>query len=162
MKTNDAVSGLGLPVYPGAELVKKKGDDKDDGAADVNLHFGDFQLRVKAAGYQSADATDKVTAFYRKALERYGDVLECHDEKPAGAITHTAEGLTCEDDKGEHSPRVSMKGDISNKMELKAGSKLHQHIVAIDTEGSGSKFGIIALDLPGHLPFTDNDKNGKQ
>src|SRR3979411_446894 len=39
VKTNDAavVDGLGLPVYPGAELVKK---DKNNGAADVNMSFG--------------------------------------------------------------------------------------------------------------------------
>ena len=40
VKTNDAAvqTGLGLPVYPGAELVKKK--DKDSGSADVNLKIG--------------------------------------------------------------------------------------------------------------------------
>jgi len=41
VKTNDAavMDGLGLPVYPGAELVKK---DKNNGAADVNMSFGSF------------------------------------------------------------------------------------------------------------------------
>ena len=53
VKTNDegGVEGIGLPVYPGAELVKKK--DKDNGSADVNLSFGRFQLRVKAASYRT-------------------------------------------------------------------------------------------------------------
>ena len=39
VKTNDAavVEGLGLQVYPGAELVKK---DQNNGAADVNMSFG--------------------------------------------------------------------------------------------------------------------------
>jgi len=41
---------------------------------------------------------------------------------------------------------------------LKAGSKQHQHIVAITTEGSSTKIGLIALDLPGHL---GNDKDDK-
>ncbi len=46
VKTNDNVvaEGLGLPVYPGAELVKK---DKNNGAADVNMSFGSFQLRSR-------------------------------------------------------------------------------------------------------------------
>ena len=59
VKTNDeaVVEGLGLPVYPGAELVKK---DKNNGAADVNMSFGSFQLRVKAASYRTSDSPDQV------------------------------------------------------------------------------------------------------
>ena len=44
--------------------VRKK-KDKDKGAADVNLSFGSFQLRVKAANYRTPEAPDKVSAFYR-------------------------------------------------------------------------------------------------
>ncbi|MEI9980940.1 MAG: hypothetical protein WDN23_18435 [Edaphobacter sp.] len=155
VKTNDdAVEGLGLPVYPGAALVKK---DKDSGAADVNMSFGNFQLRVKAAGYRTEDSLDQVSAFYRKALGRYGDVIQCQNNKPVGSPVRTTEGLTCDNDKENH---ISVNDDISGKMELKAGSKQHQHIVAIDPEGNGTKFGLVALDLPGHLSFGDND--GKQ
>src|SRR5271170_4142561 len=70
VKTNEAagVEGIGLPVYPGAVMVKKK--DKNDGAADINLSFGSFTLKVKAASYTTPDSPDLVTAFYRKALGR--------------------------------------------------------------------------------------------
>ena len=154
VKTNDAAvqSGLGLPIYPGAELVKKK--DKDNGSADVNLSFGGFQLRVKAAGYRSADSPDKLTAFYRQALGRYGDVIQCSNNKPVGTLTRTSEGLTCDNNKENH---VTLDEDLSGKTELKAGSKQHQHIVSIDPEGSGTKFGLVALDLPGHLSADDGD-----
>jgi hypothetical protein len=156
VKTNDAavVEGLGLPVYPGAELVKK---DKNNGAADVNMSFGSFQLRVKAASYRTQDSTDEVTTFYRKALGRYGDVIQCQNDKPLGTPTRTAEGLTCDNVKENH---ISVNDDMSGKMELKAGSKQHQHIVAVDPEGKGTKFGLVALDLPGHISFGNND--GKQ
>ncbi len=147
VKTNDSVvEGIGLPIYPGAELVKKK--DKDSGAADVNLSFGSFQLRVKAASYRSTDGPDKLAAFYREALKRYGDVIQCSKDKPVGAPTRTAAGLTCNED---HDSHVKVNDDMSGKMELKAGSKQHQHIVAIDPEGSGTKFGLVALDLPGRF-----------
>ena len=147
VKTNDSVvEGIGLPIYPGAELVKKK--DKDSGAADVNLSFGSFQLRVKAASYRTTDGPDKLAAFYREALKRYGDVIQCSKDKPVGASTRTAEGLTCNED---HDSHVKVNDDMSGKMELKAGSKQHQHIVAIDPEGSGTKFGLVALDLPGRF-----------
>jgi hypothetical protein len=156
VKTNDAavVEGLGLPVYQGAELVKKK--DKDSGAADVNMSFGSFQLRVKAASYRTPDSPDQVKAFYRKALGRYGDVIECQNDKPVSSPTRTSEGLTCDNEKENH---LSVNDDMSGKMELKAGSKQHQHIVAIDPEGNGTKFGMVALDLPGHLSFGDNKDN---
>jgi hypothetical protein len=157
VKTNDdAVEGLGVPVYPGAELVKK---DKNNGAADVNMSFGSFQLRVKAASYRTQDSPDQVTAFYRKALGRYGDVIQCQNDKPVGSATSTAEGLTCDNEKNNH---VYVNDDESGKMELKAGSKLHQHIVAIDPEGNGTKFGLVALDLPGHLSFGDKDDQHTQ
>jgi hypothetical protein len=155
VKTNesDAISGIGLPVYPGAEFVKK--DDKDKGAADVNLSFGSFLLRVKAANYRTSDAPDKVSAFYRAALARYGDVIQCENNKPVGSPTRTAEGLTCDNDKGNH---ASGNEDSSGKSELKAGSKQHQHIVAINPEGTGTKFGLVALDLPGHITADQDDK----
>jgi hypothetical protein len=155
VKTNDdAVADLGLPLYPGAELVKK---DKNNGAADVNMSFGSFQLRVKAASYRTQDSPDQVTAFYRKALGRYGDVIECQNDKAVNGSTHTTEGLTCDNEKQSH---VYVNDDESGKMELKAGSKQHQHIVAIDPEGNGTKFGLVALDLPGHLTFGDkNDEH---
>jgi len=154
VKTNDAavVDGLGLPVYPGADLVKK---DKNNGAADVNMSFGSFQLRVKAASYRTTDSPDQVTAFYRKSLGRYGDVIQCQHDKPVGTPSRTAEWLTCDNEKGNH---VYVNDDESGKLELKAGSKQHQHIVAIDPEGNGTKFGLVALDLPGHF----GDKDDKQ
>lgn len=158
VKTNDATveSGLGLPVYPGAELEKKKNknDSSSDGAADVNFSFGSFQLRVKAATYLTTDGPDRVTAFYRKALTRYGTVIECQNNKPVGTPTQTPEGLTCDNEKENH---ISVDDDFSGKMELKAGSKQHQHIVGIDPNGSGTKLGICALDLPGKLFSQDKD-----
>jgi hypothetical protein len=158
VKTNDdaVVEGLGLPVYPGAELVKK---DKNNGAADVNMSFGSFQLRVKAASYRTQDSPEQVTTFYRKALGRYGDVIECQRDKAVGTPTHTEEGLTCDNDRENH---VYVNDDESGKLELKAGSKQHQHIVAIDPEGSGTKLGIVSLDLPGHIPFADKDDKQTQ
>ena len=102
VKTNDAVvkEGMGLPVYPGAERVKKH--DNDSGSADVNLSFGSFQLRVKAASYRSTDSPDKLAAFYRQALARYGDVIQCSNNKPVGTPTRTSEGLTCDNEKDKN------------------------------------------------------------
>ncbi len=158
VKTNENVvlDGIGLPVYPGAVAVKKdNGGSNDNGAADVNMSFGSFQLRVKAMGFRTGDSQDKVEAFYRKSLRRFGDVIACQDNRPIGTPTRTAEGLTCDNDKENH---ITAGDSVSHgKLELKAGSKLHQHLVEIDPDGGGTKFGVVALDLPGKAFSGDKD-----
>ena len=158
VKTNDAVTteGLGLPAYPGAQLLKQ---DKDDGAADVNMSFGGFQLRVKAVSYQTGDSPAKVEAFYRAGLKRFGDVIACRDNRAVGSPVRTLEGLTC-DNKGNHYS-VDDKPE-KGALELKAGSQKHQHIVEIDAEGGGTKIGLVALDLPGDASSDDGDEQDRQ
>ncbi|HWZ51950.1 MAG TPA: hypothetical protein VNW54_10850 [Granulicella sp.] len=159
VKTDDnAVEvATGLPAYPGAEVVRKhdKGDH-DSGAADINMSFGSFQLRVKAISYRTPDSPDKVLAFYRKNLGRFGTVIQCSNHQPVGTPTHTPDGLDCSDDSENNKARVKMHENFSDKIELKAGSKQHQHLVTIDPEGSGTKFGLVALDLPAKL-FGEKD-----
>jgi len=144
VKTNENVSiaDIGLAAYPGATLVTK---DKDNGSADVDMNFGSFHLRVKAASYRTGDSPDKVKAYYRKELARYGDVIECKDNAAVGKPAKTSEGLGCSDhDDHVHVSEMSEKSEV----ELRAGGKVHQHIVAIEKEAGGTKFGLVALDLP--------------
>ena len=72
---------LGLPVYPGATVAK---DGDNHKSADVHLGFGEWELRVRAVSYETADSEEKVTAFYKKALGRYGDVITCQGNSPVG------------------------------------------------------------------------------
>jgi hypothetical protein len=163
VKTDNAAvqAGVGLSLYPGATLEKKlhknkDGDENDDSAADVNLNFGSFHLGVKALSYTTPDAPAKVLAFYRKDMARYGSVIFCKDKHAVGTPTETQDGLTCSED----NKKVKVQGvsdDDGSFGELRAGSKLHQHIVSIDEQGSGTKFGLVALDLPGHLGIEDKD-----
>ena len=145
VKTNEAAieGGVGLSVYPGATFIKK---DRNNGAADVNMSFGGFHLGVKTLSYHSDDSPEKVTSFYRKDMARYGDVLLCQGDRHVGQPDHTQDGLTCDSSRGGH---VHVDTDDA-KQELKAGSRLHQHLVAIDPEGSGTKIALVALDLPGN------------
>jgi hypothetical protein len=154
--TNDAevLQEIGLPGYPGAQAVKK---DKDNGSADVNMSFGSFQLRVKAASYRTSDSPDKVEAFYRNELKRYGDVIECRNNKPVGTPTRTFEGLTCDNENEGHISMDDQSG--KNGFQLKTGSKQHQRIVEIDPEGGGTTFGLVVLDLPkGSSSSGDGDR----
>jgi hypothetical protein len=146
-------SDLGLPVYPGAQTVR---DDDKHKSADVRLGFGEWELRVRAVSYATPDTKEKVTAFYKKALGRYGDVIACQGNAPVGTPTKTSEGLTCDEDKN---PKVQIdQGDYGTGkggLELKAGSKRHQHIVGFENPKDGkTRFALVALDLPAGL-----DKN---
>lgn len=148
VKTNnaDVLASIGLPAYPGAEEVPDTGDDNK--SADVDMSFGNFQLRVKKVGYRTDDAPDKVEAFYRKVLHRFGDVIACRNDHTAGGPERTAEGLTCDYGHDRHFNVNVNTYEGHGELELKAGSQHRQHIVEIEPDGGGTKFALVALDLP--------------
>lgn len=149
---------LGLPAYPNASLVN---DDDKHKSADVHLGFGEWELRVRAVSYSTPDKQDQVVAFYKKALGRYGEVITCKDKAAVGTPVATSEGLTCEED---HGAKVQVdQGDYGlNKgsLELKAGSKRHQHIVGFESPKDGqTRFALVALDLPAMADKSGGDSN---
>jgi hypothetical protein len=154
VNTNDAVveGGTGMTPYPGATIVKK---DNDNSAADVNMSFGSFHLGVKAISYQTPDAPEKVLAFYRKDLARFGTVILCQGDHAVGTPDRTADGLSC--DKTKHT-KIAIN-DSGGEQQLKAGSRQHQHIVGIDPNGSGTKIGLVMLDLPKGVDSSDKDES---
>jgi hypothetical protein len=162
VRTNSAAAvDVGVPVYPGAVATSSKG--KDNGAADIHMSFGKWQLNVKAAEYESKDPEFKLVAFYKKAMATYGDVLTCKDKKPVGQPVATKQGLTCAND---HEYDVSMDAETSKKhinigtpkisgdIKLLAGSRNNQHIIEFTPIADGTKFSIVAVQLP-HKGQTD-------
>lgn len=150
---------VGLPAYPGAQLVT--GDDKHK-SADVRLGFGQWQMHVQVASYSTGDSEDKVEAFYRKALDSYGDVIACRDGAPVGKETKTQQGLTCSD-RGHPNVNIDDHGHKygyqpeRGGLVLKTGSERHQHLVAFENAAPGrTRFSLVALDLP-----ADSAKTGK-
>ena len=73
-----------------------------------------------------------------------------------GSPDKTSEGLTCSDDGSNDNVKVNAKSFTSGDgIELKAGSKRHQHIVGFeDPKGGEARFALVALDLPAAI-----DKN---
>jgi hypothetical protein len=141
VKTNEMTAAdVGLPVYPGAQVVPDHDNDK---AADIHMGFGKWQLRVKVVNYQTPDSQDQVLTFYRKALGRYGDVIECNHNSPVGTPTSTREGLTC----GDHNKNVHV--EEADDLSLRAGSKHHQRLVGLKKgSGANTKFALVELQLP--------------
>jgi len=125
-------------------------DDDHHKSADVRMGFGEWELRVKAVSYQTSDSQDKVTAFYKMALGRYGNVITCQGNSPVGTPTITTEGLSCAYE-GKHDNIHIDEGDyhLGKGLELKAGSKRHQHVVGFERpSGSQTRFALVAVDLP--------------
>jgi hypothetical protein len=149
VNTNQTTAAdLGLPVYPGAHLVS---DDDKHKSADVHLGFGEWEMRVQAVSYGSGDNQEKVSAFYKKALGRYGDVIVCQGDSPVGTPVATSEGLTCSNDNHAKvqidAGYYGVKG--KNSLQLKAGSKRRQHIVGFEDSKDGeTRFALVALTLP--------------
>jgi hypothetical protein len=154
VKTNgqDVPASIGLGVYPGAQAVSDDGNDNQ--SADVDMSFGHFQLRVKKASYRTNDSPDKVEAFYRTELKRYGVVIACRNGKLVGSPARTDEGLTCDRNADRHVTVDDHAG--KDELELKTGSEQHQHLVEIDRDGGGTKIALVALDLPG-----DHEEEGQ-
>jgi hypothetical protein len=140
-------SDLGLPAYPGAQIVRDKENAK---SADVHMGFGEWELRVKAVSYSTPDSQDKVQTFYKQALGRYGDVIVCDKNTSVGKPAATSDGLTC-DDHGKKGSGIEIgesKHDVAG-LQLKAGSERHQHIVGFESPVNGqTRFSLVAIDLP--------------
>ena len=145
------ITKTGLTPYPGATLLKKHGDK--DGAADVNLYFGSFKLGVQAAELQTGDTPEKVLAFYRKDMHRYGAVLTCRGRETVGQPDRTADGLTC-------GTNQDHPGD--EEIQLRAGSQAHQHIVGVQTQAGGTRIGLVALTLPFDFKDHGDQDHGNQ
>ena len=145
VKTNNNVDSgsIGLTQYPGSVPF----EDKDNHSADVNMSFGSFHLVVKAATYQTPDGRDKVMDFYRSDLKRYGDIIECQDNRPVGKPDRTSQGLTCDDNSSVKHGHV----DLGSGLELRTGSPQRQHIVALENKNGGTKIGLVALELPSQI-----------
>jgi hypothetical protein len=133
---------VGLPIYPGARPHKEK--DEDQPSAKFGLWGSSFAFKLAVVKLESSDSAQKVAAFYKQALAKYGTVLDCG--APSSQTSEKDENksskqLTCEDDKPKPGERT-----------FKAGTKEKQRVVGIQPNGSGSLFQLVYAESP------DSDK----
>jgi hypothetical protein len=140
VSTQADAKDVGLALYPGA--TPRTDTSEDSSTANVNIATGFFGLRVVALKYTTNDSPDKVAAFYKKELARYGDVLECSGSKAVVTMNFGNDGddrrLSC--GKDHHS---------EGSLELKAGKQDYQHIVSVKPAGSGSEFTLVYVSARG-------------
>jgi hypothetical protein len=87
---------------------------------------------------ESDEAPEKIAEFYKKALAKYGTVLNCSDpsQKPRGKDKkRSSNQVECDDDKSEKGGQV-----------FKAGTKEKQHVVGIEPNGQGSLFQLVYVE----------------
>jgi len=135
---NASAKDVGLPIYPGAR--RHKDDSNDSSALNMGLWGGATGFKLFVLKMETTDAPEKVAAFYRKALAKYGTVLDCSSASSAAGSTEdkSSKKLACEDEK----PKL-------NEISLKAGTKEKQHAVGIEPNGTGTTFQLVYVETKG-------------
>ncbi len=132
VQTDDrARHDTGITVYPGARPAPP--DEHDSSAANVNLGFAGFGLKVTAVKYLTDDPPEKVLEFYRKDLNKFGKVVEC---KGGDIDLHSGKNgqeITCSHHGG------------SDKTELGTGDSSNSHSVSVRPKGKGTEFGLVYI-----------------
>ena len=131
----------GIPVYPGAHL--RPAENGDNHAANINLGAVGFGLKVIAAEYESEDSPEKVKAFYEDKMKKFGTPLVCNGHDGGSDVHVSMHGkdndnkLSCADSKGEG-------------WEIKTGTSDNEHLVSIEPNGSGTRFGTVLVQTRGN------------
>jgi hypothetical protein len=138
----------GLATYPGAR-PKEKSSQHDGNNANVNISSGFFGIKVVAIEFVSDDPPEKVAAFYRDQLKKYGAVLECHTDNPHQDAGDVDVDLG-KDDKAK-SKKLTCEHDSGKSLELKVGTKDNQHVVSISPQdkGKGTDFALVFVQARG-------------
>jgi hypothetical protein len=136
------VRDIGLAVYPGAR-VKEKEADGEEKSANVNISSSFFGLKVVAIEYESEDSPDKVIAFYRDQLKKYGSILECHTSHASG---HMSANVNSDED---HDKKLKCEENSGDTVELKVGTEENQHLVSVTPEKKGSSFALVFVRTRG-------------
>ena len=130
----------GLPVYPGAREVEKESPG-DESKAHVNMNTPWFGLKVVALSYETDDPQEKVWAFYKKEMAKYGRVLECKPGSP-DEDTRSKDGgeLGCIDEGKRGGKHININ---PTEETLKVGVAERQRIVAFKQRGKATRFALV-------------------
>jgi hypothetical protein len=139
------IKDTGLALYPGARATKDDDDDRHH-SANVNISSSLFGLKVVALKFQSDDSSDRVLAFYRKDMGKYGAVVDCtggfsmnfhHRDKDAE--------VTCDSHDG---PGHEYKEELKVGTEKQPADSRHQ------APRNGSEFTLVYVRAWGHNDTT--------
>jgi len=127
------VKDTGLQLYAGARPKSDSGDQKH--SANVNISSSLIGVKVVVREYLSDDAPDKIMAYYRKEMRKFGNVIQC-DRGHSNFQFHKRDQdapVSCDGNEGGHGPEQT----------LKVGTENNQHVVAVKPWGQGSEFALV-------------------
>ena len=138
-KDADALKA-GLPVYPGARPQNRDNNDP----VNLALSTDSFGMKLIVAKYETEDPAEKVLAFYRDKMKKYGKVLECH---------HTGDKSDVNSDDDHDGAKVmKCEGDSSGPVrELKVGTEDNARIVAIEDPQKDKRTAFSVIYLRKHV-----------
>lgn len=126
----------GLPLYPGAR--PHKDEKSDSSAANLGLWGSSFGFKLVVLKMESNDSSEKVAAYYQKALAKYGTVLNCSSGSKSPGDKDKSDSsnkLTCDDDHAD-----------AGELLFKAGTKEKQHLVSVKPNGAGCIFNLLYIE----------------
>jgi len=135
------VKDTGLSVYPGSQR-KPDEKDKDSNNANVTIASSLFGIKVAAVTYDTDAPPDKVIAYYKNELVKYGKVLQCRGKYL---------NITMHNSRNEESRELTCDKEDSdgNVIELKAGTSDNQHLVSVKPQDKGSEFSLVYVQAHG-------------
>jgi hypothetical protein len=153
VRTQPRVEDTGLPLYPGAVVERSERDEKgreelNDGV-NFDLWFGGFGLKLVVVKLKTDDSAEKVSAYYRNALAKYGEILDCSDNTTTARRNERRKDgdksakLTCDDFN-------TIKAKRGDGEFYKSGIKQKQYGVAIQSQGDGAKFQLLHFEKRGN------------
>ena len=132
VRTDVDAAATGLPIYPGSRPAETRRREPE--SADVNVGNSFFGVKVVAAKFEHDDAPEPIVEYYKQAMKKYGDVLECH-----GNI----------DFRGRDSHPICKERRRSQEIQLVAGTEERHRIVVVKPRGSGSEFSAVYIETRG-------------
>lgn len=129
-------AAIGLPPYPGAVPRQDRGDSAD--GASFALWGGRFGIKLVAQKYAVGDHLERVASFYRDAMGRRSNLLDCSPPLPPSPAPRASgpKVLDCEDSKGEPGTKV-----------YKTGSANHYRIVSLKQVGAEVHIDLARVDI---------------
>jgi hypothetical protein len=132
VRTAVDASATGLPIYPGSRPAETRRNEPE--SANVTVGNSYFGVNVVAAKFEHDDAPGSIVDYYKQAMRKYGDVLECH-----GNI----------DFKGRNSHPVCRERRGSQEIQLASGTEDRHRIVVVKPRGQGSEFSTVYIETRG-------------
>ena len=135
---------VGLPAYPGA--IRKTDPSGDPTAFSFGLWGASFGIQLAVVTYRSVEGVDKVAAFYRDALAKYGTVLDCSTNRKSDDLSHRRR-----DDKADKDRPVTCENDTvdAGGRLYKVGTNRAQRVFKATPWHDGTTFELIDIEEHG-------------